>query len=511
MGSLRAVALIFLILWASPALTQEQAILVDKSGSMTLYYQSGLINDLVGKIDSLLRPQGNVQLIAFSDNVRPIRGISELTSVPWGAFTYLDQAIDYVINKKFSIVWMITDNIQDQPGALEAGNTEDFYQKLRGEAVRKVVIFPLAQHPGVPGIVIYAILLSTNGSEQFEKDIPQFLQSVKGNYKTEALRMKPLDKDTVEMSFVGGKLAPGKTTAVYKEGQVIRETLEIRFKSRLDHLKVVDAKLEVPLATTEFAPSSVLSPEKKEIAITPVTVPNLDPQGETEQIYTVSIDLGTIKLKRGLLSLWRAAWGKPREDVTLNLTFLIRVPQNNFKFKETFLQTYNASSLQLAKLTGKVYRIERLPSLLAEETTSIIVESPISFRVEYPWWPAVLFITLSAIGVAILAGAIWAAKQFTLQSGRWTVKAQTEAGATVSSEVTDDKEIVIQGRAVGIIKRNTFLLSDNVTLQDGEEEGEKVSLEDGKQIKIKMGRGGTFILIFSTTKEAEKNNIQHTR
>lgn len=511
MGSLRTAALIILILWTSPALTQDQAILVDRSGSMTFYYQSGLVNDLVEKIDSVLRPQGHVQLVAFSDSVKPIQGVKDLTSVPWGAFTYLDKAIDFVIKNQYAIAWMITDNIQDEPGAVEGENTKKFYQKLRGDSVRKVVIFPLVQRPGVPGIVIYAILLSPNGSEQFEKGVSHFLESVKGTYKTEALRMKPLDRDTVEMSFVGGRLVPGETTAVYKEGQVIYETLEIRFKSRLDHLKVIDAKLEVPTASVEFGPASVLSPEKKEIAITPVTVPNLDPQGETEQTYTVSIDLGKIKLKRGLLTLWRAAWGKPRENVKLNLTFLMRVPQKNFKFKDSFLRTYNASSLQLAKSSGKVYGIESLPSLLAEGTTSIIVESPISFWVEYPWWPAVLFITLSVICAAIVAGAIWAAKQFTLQSGRWTVKAQTEAGAAVSSEVTDDKEIVIQGRAVGIIKRNTFLLSDNVTLQDGQEEGEKVSLEDGKQIKIKMKRGNTFVLIFSTTKETANNNIQRAR
>lgn len=402
MRFIRAISVIFLL--ASPCLAAEinQVILVDRSGSMKAYYEKGIVNDLVGKIHGLLGAQGKVELVAFSDNVRPVREFNELVKLPWGAFTYLDKAIDSVIGRTYSTVWMITDNIQDQPGAPEAGNTDVFYQKLRGEAVKKVVIFPIVQPSGVSGIAIYAMHLSPDFSDVFDKQIRQFLESVKGAYNTEALRMKPLDRDTVELTFVRGKLQPGKSSVSYKEGQEIRETLDLKFKSRFEHLKIVNAEVEVAQTKAQFGPTSLLTSEKKNLTITPIAIPNLDPQGETKQVYTVSIDLGKIKLRRDLASLWKAAWSKPTENVGLNLSIVIQVPRSNFRFNDSFLRKYGADGLKEANSTGRVYGIKNLPTLLAEETTAIVAESPLSFQIEYPWWPPLVFILMGLLLVLTL-------------------------------------------------------------------------------------------------------------
>jgi hypothetical protein len=79
------------------------------------------------------------------------------------------------------------------------------------------------------------------------------------------------------------------------------------------------------------------------------------------------------------------------------LSIVIRVPQKNFRLNDTFLRSYHANSLQEAASTGKVYGIKNLPSLLAEENTSIVVQSPLTFQIEYPWWPPLVFVFLGAL------------------------------------------------------------------------------------------------------------------
>src|SRR5207247_1612403 len=109
------------------------------------------------------------------------------------------------------------------------GNTEVFYRELRSSAVGRVVIFPLLQSPGTAGLVLYAMQLSPAVDELFEREVAEFLDHAKGTYRTEALRMKPLNNSAIEVNLVRGNLQPNKNgPVVYKEGQNIHETLEIR-------------------------------------------------------------------------------------------------------------------------------------------------------------------------------------------------------------------------------------------------------------------------------------------
>jgi hypothetical protein len=493
MARLNIARLLILFFWVVPVWAQNHALLIDRSGSMRPYYQTGLIDDLGQEVHQVMRSHGTAQIIAFSTEATPVRDLTALAGQPRGKFTYLDRAIGYVIQHEYSIAWMITDNIQDQPGAPDAGNTQVFYRKLRSDTVKKVIIFPLLQPAGTSGIIIYAFLLAPEADGVFEKEIVEFLSRVRGAYRTEALRMKPLDRDTIDINIVKGNLQPKQGNRGYKEGQNIHESFEIRFKSKFEHLKILDAQIEAPPAKPEFSPTSLLKPEKQEFAIKPERVVALDPQKETDQLYLATVDLGKIKLKRDLASLWKAAWDKSDEQVTLNLRFVIRVPQENLKFKDSFLQFYNAGSLPMAKATGKIYAIETLPLHLVEATTPIVAQVPLTFRVEYPWWPALLWILLFVLGAAILVGAVVALSKVRLGKAKeWTVAAETDRSVALKCERNAQGQVLVQSDPVGTIAKNSFVPASDVTV-DGA--SRNVKLEDGLRLKVDR-KGRPVILVF---------------
>ncbi|HEX8174609.1 MAG TPA: hypothetical protein VF543_05765 [Pyrinomonadaceae bacterium] len=503
----RAIAVVLLLLlFSTLSLAQNQALLVDGSASMRPYYAKGLILDLSQSLNDVLTKEAPTQLFIFSENVSPISSIDQLTNPALGNWTYIDRTIDSAIQKKYRIAWIITDNMESRPSDPEAANTEVFYQRLRSPQVKKVVIFPLVQAPGDAGLVIYAIQFAADADEIFEKELTQFSSVVKGVYRTEPLRMKPLDQNTIDISFVRGNLQPkGKSLITYQEGQNISEKVELRFKSRFEHLKIVDARINVPSAEPRFSLGSLLQPEKREINIDPQKVSTLDPQGETEQSYEATVNLGKVTLKRTLSSLWKAAWSNPSyEDIELPVSFVINVPQENFRFKDSVLRTYGASTPQAAKDTGKIYGLEKLPQLMGEPETPIQTEIPLAFRVQYPWWPAAIFVLLFILGLIIAGVVLIAAKKGAsgafARRADWAVTAQTVHGSPLKCEL-EQKRILVQGEEVGQIKGNSFIPASGVKVEGGLD---KVNLEDKLSVKIER-KGKQSVLSFNKSAEEEKS------
>jgi hypothetical protein len=503
----RAVAVVLLLLlFSTLSLAQQQALLVDGSASMKPYYAKGLILDLSQSLNSVLTAEAPAQLFIFSDNVQPLTSIDQLGNPALGSWTYIDRTIDTAIQKKYRIVWIITDNMESRPSDPEAANTEVFYQRLRSPQVKKVVIFPLVQTPGDAGLVIYAIQLAPDADEIFEKELAQFSSQAKGVYRTEPLRMKPLDVNTIDISFLRGNLQPkGKGLTTYQEGQNISEKVALRFKSRFEHLKIVNADINVPAAEPKFSSGSLLQPEKREINIDPQKVESLDPQGETEQKYEATVNLGKVTLKRTLASLWKAAWSNPSyEDIELSVSFVIKVPQENFRFKDSVLRTYGANTPQAAKESGKIYGLEKLPQLMGEPETPIQTEIPLAFRVQYPWWPAWVFVLLFLLGLIVASMILIAVKKGASgaigRRARWTVTAQTIHGAPLKCEL-EQKRVLVQGEEVGHINGNSFVPAQGTKLEGGLD---KAPLQDKSSFKIDR-KGKQSILLFNKSANEEQS------
>lgn len=475
-----------------------QALLVDCSGSMRPYYQEGLIADLSATLLEALRAEGEVSAFAFSTTVSPLPQVAQLANLAFGKSTYLDRAIDKAMALHSPIAWMITDNIQDQPGAKEVGNTEVFYQRLRSQAVKKVTIFPLRQPPGRAGIVIYALLLDEAAQEQYEKGLAGFKRRAGQILHTDPLRMKPLDKDTVQINFVRANVSPKGSIVLYQAGKPVRERLEIRFKSRFDHLEISDAQIRVVEGKARFDSESLLVPERRVITITPQRVWKLTAGDETDQVYVVDIDLGRLHLKHDLASIWRAAWGKSGEEAELKLAFVIEVPQQNFRLSKQFLQTYYAPSPVDASATGRIYALDQLPKLMSERLTEVRVESLLRFRVGYPWWPSLVWILLLLAGAGLVVLLILILRKVSFaRTKEWDVAAESDRGATLECQV-DRGNVSVQRDVVGVIERNKFVPIKGVVLEGGAVEA---PISAGLRLKIEAFRR-PMVLVFREKRAA---------
>lgn len=488
-------AVALLLASAAVSAATKQGLFLDRSGSMKPYYADGLIVDLGQSLVKTIQDDGQPTLFAFGTSVAPIAQISSIEALPFSESTYLDKVLDRAASDKLQIVWMVTDNVEDTPGAPEAGNTEVFYRRLRGEAVQRVTIFPVRQAPGRGGIVIYALLMDEAGREAYDREISNFGSRIGQALHTESLRMKPLDRDTVEISFLraGG---PTGGTKVYSTGQAVQEHIEIRFKSRFDHLEISGGSIKVVENAAKFDSQSLLVPERRAIAITPRVVQRLGAGDETEQVYIVDVDLGKIALKKDLASLWKAAFGKSSEEASLNLQFLIEVPQKNFHLRRQFLQQYHAGSLAEAKASGKVYAVDQLPSLMSDLVTEVHVNSPVVFRVEYPWWPALVWILLAAViigGLVLLVRTI--PRMMPSRSRPWTVRAETEAKSPLECSL-DNSTITVQRDVIGSIVNNAFQPAAGVSLEN---RATSAALSHGLRMKVATPRRA-FYLIFEDSK-----------
>lgn len=478
----------------------KAAVLIDRSGSMKPYYLDHTVRRLSETLLEALQVQSDVAIYAFGEQAQPVKSLEDVERLPYGNSTLLDKSLDRAAKDGAEVVWMITDNIQDPPGSMEAGATEQFYKKLRSDAVENVTIFPLRQPLGRPGLVIYALLIKGGDRDLYEKGLAGFRTKATGILRTDALRMKPLDRDTVGISWVRANVNPRTSLITYETGKPVKELLQIKFKSKFDHIEIEDSSIDVVQGEASFGKGSLVYPERRNIDISPRTVQRLGPGDETEQVYTVDVDLGALKLRSDLGSLWKAAWVKSSEDATLQLAFVIRVPQKNFRLRPKFLQEFHAATLQEARITGKVYAVDRLPSLMSDTVTEIRVTSPVVFRVKYPFYPTFLWISLFAIvGLLVISvvvvvkrGAGW----FTSTS--WDVEARTQAGVLLDSTVDGDR-VLIQRDTVGRFNQRAFLPSTGVRIV--QPPGNEVKLADSLEVTVEANRR-LVVLKFKTKKSA---------
>jgi hypothetical protein len=484
---------------------QTHTLLIDRSGSMRPFYDSGLVPQLARDITDSFTGRGPVRLYAFGTTVGQIDSLNQLLTLPWGQDTYLDRAAKRAIDDGANVVWIITDNIEDRPEDGSAGNTEAFYEILRGSSVSKVVIFPLPMSPGTTGIAVYALLLANPAGstfeDAFESELQNFLKVERGERQVEALRMKPLDKDTVGV-VLRNQGAAGEPK-VFEEGDVVSAKVRIHFQSKFDHLKLVNTDLRAVPAEARFSDASLMAPERRSADINPKKMRDLEPGEETAEDYEVSIDLGPIRLKPGLLPLLKSGLRGKTEEIDLPVSLLLEVPASNFHFREPFLKAYHADSMEEAKATGRIYGLDKLPILLSDAATHIETEVPFHFRVKDPKRGAVAVVLAAVFGLVVLALGIFAVVMVARRiasGGHWDADVADDYGSPVKPAGLDKGgTLMVLGTPLGEIRRSTFVPADGVELIDPPDG--KAPISEGAVAKVRRGRQ-TFVVTFKRKTKA---------
>ena len=480
--------------WAALARAETDVVLIDSSGSMKPFYANGDVQRLCTAIAGAYgRPPS---VAAFAESQRPAAGCADgKVLAPQGKLTLLDAAIRYAAGTGAGIAWMVTDNVQDS-GPAEASSTEAFYERLHAPDVSHIDVFPLVQRRSaggsiVGGIVVYAIGFEVDPA-RYERQVEAVSASLT-SFGTERLLMKPLTERTLSASLT----ATGADARVVPVNEVVHDSFEVHFRSNLPHLDIVDAPVDVHATAPMFEEESVLLPERMDLKVTPEKVRRLGAGAETEEAYVVSVDVGRVAVKHDLRSLVHMAFGRPREDFHINFAASIHVPRGHFRFRQPILERYNARSTEEAKVSGRIYALEKLPELVGETTTSIETPVPRSYRVRYPWWPAVVLLGGGALLAAALAGLVaLVIMAFRPRAVRWSVTIAAPnpllevrvAGRTVLLS-EDDAEI-----PVGSIADGVFSFGEGFGNGTNDR---SVTLEDGVKVKLVQGKLPRGILTFT--------------
>jgi hypothetical protein len=471
---------------------------------MKPFYESGLVPQLARDIVDSFPGQAPVKVYAFGTTVGRVASVDAIASLPFGKDTYLDRAVTRPIEDGDSVVWIVTDNIEDRPEDGSAGNTEAFYSILRGNSVRKVVVCPFNLSKGTAGIAVYALLLSGEADGVFEKELQKFLAVPHGERQVEALRMKPLDKDTVSVVLRNPEGADKESE--FQEGAIVRQKVLLTFQSRFQHLRIVDSEVRAAPAEASFHADSLFAPERRFADIRPNRVTSLEPGGATAETYEVTIALGPIRLKPGLATLVKAALRGKAEEIELQVPLEIEVPASHFLFRETFLQTYDAATMDDAKASGRIYGLEKLPILLSNSSTRIAVEAPFRFRVLYPRRAAATVLALGLLALVLLAAIIWgavAAFRRLPKRVQWDVRVSTEYNRPVESVLDKRGELSVADSPLAIIRGSNFTPVDGAVLIDPP--GDSAGISEDAPVKVQRG-GDTLVVTFK--KKAAKTGAK---
>ena len=417
----------------------KNAIVVDSSGSMAGFYNTGSIRMLVVNLQKIL---GGADIYLFSDKgPEKVGRADSLNSI--NRDTRIDLAIQGFLKEPASrpdALWMITDNVQDRTETpFVDASTRDFYSILRQDDFQKILIMPCyldfngkvyvnregsqysTSYAGRKGLIIYGILMNKavkapvkKGAKsqedprkkQFDDLATRFASTLRA-YESKLLLAKPLDKATFDL-LPAGQIPNNEKANVtlnekgiylgkgFKEGNKIPIVFYVKLLSKFEDL-IVSGKVIASVADNQFT-SIGFRDAHVACTIFPEKV-NVDPGKTTETIYKVTINIEKVRMKLDPVSILRAAFsGKPGTLESI-VRLEVQVPREGFRFTNAVLNAYNTDDIQDFK---KIYGMGSLINYMPADITSIPIEYRMILAVSYPHWPLVLMIILIIILVFLI-------------------------------------------------------------------------------------------------------------
>lgn len=442
---MRAVMLVLITLMVSfeaHSLEPKHAIVVDSSGSMAGFYNTGSVKTLVVELQKIL---GGTKIYLFSDKGPELVGKADsLRSV--NRDTRIDLAIEGLVkDPKTSpdVIWLITDNVQDRTETPYVDATvSDFYGLLRQDTFNRIFIIPCyldfngkvylnreghqyaEQYSGKKGLILYAILINGSYRKQFD-DLCNRLLGALSQYQPKLLLAKPLDKETFDIRIAdpptGNEPANVRFTEKgifygkgFKEGSSIPLVFYIKLLSKFEDL-IVSGKVSVEVVNNRLT-GKVFRDTKVSCRIFPERV-RVAPKKLSEEVYKVNINVDKVKIKRDPISILRAGLSGKPGLIKGRIRIKVSIPREGFRFTDDVLMQYNTQDiLDFRRIFGMGFLINYMPV----DVTDIPVEYDIILAINYPYWPLMVIVSFAIAFIAIIVvtyRVVSASERFAISEG----------------------------------------------------------------------------------------------
>jgi len=311
----------------------------------------------------------------------------------------LDKAVES-IKEKPGIIWLVTDNINDNSGSGDSSyfNTLEFYKRLRNDDnIKKILLYPIPEKVveagyASNGYVVYGIVYSKIKLSQAE--LEKYDALIRGiGIKQKAITLKPLDVGTVVLNpkVTQSKIAPGKLYYDgktlrgfdFEEGERVKETFnDLTLKSNLYPYIIKSAKLDVRLDNFKSSDYSVKSLGTQ--TISPSTVSNVSPEGEVTG-FSILFNMPEITPTFSFNTIFK-------EDFSIGGNLVLEVSQVDILLDEGYMNSFR-----------ELFALQSVPEIFKPvlKDKKIITHIPLEIRMKYgPWRLFVL------IGILLIVGAI---------------------------------------------------------------------------------------------------------
>lgn len=422
-----------LIFLSTVSVAQESndfVFMFDNSGSMAVYYQKpqSLFN-LFSKalMKNSIKPDDKAKVMLFtkSDKARGIvspRMIFEGTGSTFSSEQVMQKfnltvgtdkmtgATDLIeaLNKGIEaidgpkgIIWLVTDNINDNSGTGDSSytNTLEFYSRLRSDQkIRKILLYPIPEKVAdgadtAKGYVAYGIVYSENALTQ--QDLEYYDGIIRGaGIKQKAITLKPLDIGTVVLrpKVTQSKISEGKLYYDgsklrgfgFEEGEKVQETFnDLSLKSNLYPYIIRSARLNVGLENFTSSDYSVKSLGTQ--SISPSSVSNVSPEGEVTG-FSVIFNLPEITPKFSFNTIFK-------EDFTIGGDLVLDVSQVDIVLDQGYVNNFK-----------ELFALQSVPEIFQPvlKDKKIITKIPLEIKMNYGPWRLFVLIGLIAAALALI-------------------------------------------------------------------------------------------------------------
>jgi hypothetical protein len=414
------------------ALAESHILLVDCSGSMKGFFESGAVRVIVSVLDEVL-PLGSVRKLGFIDH-RDLELPASLRLPGYGRETFISEAYDRELDRSRSprILWLLTDNIQSNETA--TGDMQAFFDALhQGDRVASVCIYPMrthftgpkydandrlvGQHVGPNGMLLYQIELDRGAQGQsFADQLKNVTSALKQSFSVQSqaeswvvdgARIRPFDpgsidlkaeRNTKECEVISGVRDTLRFSGVkpLEVNRRIQINFPFRPYSRLDDIVIREVRL-VPRAGEPVHSDFLLGRDDIKLACTPDVIRDVR-RGPHVVGVNAHLEIQNLRIRNSLSSWLRCFWAS---------SGWLRIPMDiRYEFPGSQIQ------LDISFITPFVEEIPGLDGLARElyhknnmvESMLFYVEVP----VKYPLYPAFIILSFLLLGLAALVGIVLA-------------------------------------------------------------------------------------------------------